>query len=47
MNLQVPFFGPLFDGALVAHKVLPGLVRATAINASRAKRSTLTLYQNL
>ncbi|KAK3890821.1 hypothetical protein Pcinc_005247 [Petrolisthes cinctipes] len=43
---DVPFFGPLFDGALVGHKVLPGLVRATAINASRAKRSRLTLYQN-
>ncbi|XP_071516520.1 ral GTPase-activating protein subunit alpha-2 isoform X1 [Panulirus ornatus] len=43
---EVPFFGPLFDGAIVAHKVLPGLVRSTAINASRAKRSRLALYQN-
>lgn len=43
---DVPFFGPLFDGAMVAHKVLPGLVRSTAINASRAKRSRLALYQN-
>ncbi|MPC07518.1 Ral GTPase-activating protein subunit alpha-2 [Portunus trituberculatus] len=43
---EVPFFGPLFDGAIVAHKVLPGLVRSTAVNASRAKRSRLALYQN-
>ncbi|XP_068249956.1 ral GTPase-activating protein subunit alpha-2 isoform X1 [Palaemon carinicauda] len=43
---DVPFFGPLFDGAIVAHKVLPGLVRTTALNASRAKRSRLALYQN-
>ncbi|XP_022083005.1 ral GTPase-activating protein subunit alpha-1-like isoform X2 [Acanthaster planci] len=42
---EVPFFGPLFDGAIVDHKVLPGLVRATAINASRVKRSQLPLYQ--
>ncbi|XP_038071739.1 ral GTPase-activating protein subunit alpha-1-like [Patiria miniata] len=42
---EVPFFGPLFDGAIVDHKVLPGLVRATAINASRIKRSQLPLYQ--
>ncbi|XP_033639628.1 ral GTPase-activating protein subunit alpha-2-like isoform X1 [Asterias rubens] len=42
---DVPFFGPLFDGAIVDHKVLPGLVRATAINASRVKRSQLHLYQ--
>ncbi|KAK7793523.1 hypothetical protein R5R35_010590 [Gryllus longicercus] len=43
---EVPFFGPLFNEAIVDHKVLPGLVRATAINASRAKRSMLPLYQN-
>ena len=35
---QIPYFGPLFDGAIVDHLVLPGLVRATAINASRVKR---------
>ncbi|KAF2363976.1 Rap GTPase activating protein domain [Trinorchestia longiramus] len=43
---DVPFFGPLFDGALVGRRELPHLVRATAINASRAKRSRLPLYQN-
>lgn len=30
---------------IVDQQVLPGLVRATAINASRAKRSMLTYYQ--
>ncbi|RWS02609.1 ral GTPase-activating protein subunit alpha-1-like isoform X2 [Dinothrombium tinctorium] len=35
---EVPFFGPLFSGAVVHHNILPGLVRATAINASRAQR---------
>eukprot|EP00058_Branchiostoma_floridae_P024682 XP_002610172.1 hypothetical protein BRAFLDRAFT_121545 [Branchiostoma floridae] len=44
---QVPFFGPLFDGAIVDYKVLPDLVRATAINASRAKRANIPLYQRL
>ncbi|GCB67790.1 hypothetical protein scyTo_0005203 [Scyliorhinus torazame] len=43
---EVPFFGPLFDGAIVDGKVLPGLVRATAINASRALKSLIPLYQN-
>lgn len=43
---EVPFFGPLFSGSIVEHKVLPGLVRATAINASRAMRSLVSLYQN-
>ncbi|CAG0893492.1 unnamed protein product [Darwinula stevensoni] len=43
---EVPFFGPLFDGAIVHWKVLPGLVRSTAINASRAKRSTLPHYMH-
>lgn len=38
-------FGPLFDGALVDRKVLPALVRATAINASRASRELLPLYE--
>ena len=42
---EVPFFGPLFNEAVVDRRVLPGLVRATAINASRAKRSMLTYYQ--
>ncbi|XP_065181814.1 ral GTPase-activating protein subunit alpha-1-like isoform X2 [Sycon ciliatum] len=40
-----PFFGPLFDGAVVDKCTLPGLVRATAINASRARRSELAYYQ--
>ncbi|XP_078262693.1 ral GTPase-activating protein subunit alpha-1 isoform X10 [Rhinoraja longicauda] len=43
---EVPFFGPLFDGAIVDGKVLPCLVRATAINASRALKSLIPLYQN-
>ncbi|KFM77896.1 Ral GTPase-activating protein subunit alpha-2, partial [Stegodyphus mimosarum] len=45
-KLGIPFFGPLFNGAIVGHKVLPGLVRATAINANRAKRSLISLYMN-
>ncbi|XP_078418893.1 ral GTPase-activating protein subunit alpha-1 isoform X3 [Cetorhinus maximus] len=44
---EVPFFGPLFDGAIVDGKVLPSLVRATAMNASRALKSLIPLYQNL
>lgn len=44
---QVPFFGPLFDGAIVDMKILPTMVRATAINASRALKSLIPLYQNL
>ncbi|XP_040189004.1 ral GTPase-activating protein subunit alpha-1 isoform X8 [Rana temporaria] len=43
---DIPFFGPLFDGAIVNGKILPGLVRATAINASRALKSLIPLYQN-
>ena len=43
--LQVPFFGPLFDGAVVDKYTLPGLVRATAINASRARRSQLAYFE--
>uniref|UniRef100_A0A6I8NEI1 Ral GTPase activating protein catalytic subunit alpha 1 n=1 Tax=Ornithorhynchus anatinus TaxID=9258 RepID=A0A6I8NEI1_ORNAN len=43
---EVPFFGPLFDGAIVNGKILPILVRATAINASRALKSLIPLYQN-
>ncbi|CAB1330771.1 unnamed protein product, partial [Coregonus sp. 'balchen'] len=44
---QVPFFGPLFSGAIVTGTLLPSLVRATCINASRAVKSRLTLYQSL
>ncbi|XP_029340668.1 ral GTPase-activating protein subunit alpha-1 isoform X6 [Mus caroli] len=43
---EVPFFGPLFDGAIVNGKVLPIMVRSTAINASRALKSLIPLYQN-
>ncbi|KAM5242287.1 ral GTPase-activating protein subunit alpha-1 isoform 6-T6 [Hipposideros larvatus] len=43
---EVPFFGPLFDGAIVNGNVLPIMVRATAINASRALKSLIPLYQN-
>lgn len=38
-------FGPLFDGAIVDGKLLPYLVRATAINGGRAKRSTMPLFE--
>ncbi|KPP74082.1 ral GTPase-activating protein subunit alpha-2-like [Scleropages formosus] len=44
---QVPFFGPLFNGAIVTGTLLPSLVRATCVNASRAVKSRLTLYQSL
>uniref|UniRef100_A0A671M6R0 Ral GTPase-activating protein subunit alpha-1-like n=1 Tax=Sinocyclocheilus anshuiensis TaxID=1608454 RepID=A0A671M6R0_9TELE len=44
---EVPFFGPLFDGAIVDGTILPTVVRATAINASRALKSLIPLYQNL
>ncbi|KAJ8308029.1 hypothetical protein KUTeg_012903 [Tegillarca granosa] len=43
---EVPYFGPLFDGAILDRKVLPGLVRATAINASRVKRSLMPFYHS-
>ncbi|XP_030740883.1 ral GTPase-activating protein subunit alpha-1 isoform X3 [Echinops telfairi] len=43
---EVPYFGPLFDGAIVNGKVLPIMVRATAVNASRALKSLIPLYQN-
>lgn len=39
-------FGPLFDGAIVDAKILPCLVRATAINASRTKRAQMPLYHS-
>ncbi|XP_073484248.1 ral GTPase-activating protein subunit alpha-2 isoform X2 [Aquarana catesbeiana] len=44
---EVPFFGPLFDGAIVTEKLLPTLVCATCINASRAVKSLIPLYQSL
>ncbi|KAK2826276.1 hypothetical protein Q5P01_020490 [Channa striata] len=43
---QVPFFGPLFNGAITTGTLLPSLVRATCINASRAVKSRLTLFQS-
>ncbi|RZF33885.1 hypothetical protein LSTR_LSTR009909 [Laodelphax striatellus] len=42
---EVPYFGPLFNEAIVGHQVLPGLIRATAISASRAKRSIMAYHQ--
>lgn len=38
---DVPFFGPLFNGSVVHRDELAALVRATAINASRAKRQNI------
>ncbi|XP_033736327.1 ral GTPase-activating protein subunit alpha-1-like isoform X2 [Pecten maximus] len=43
---EIPYFGPVFDGAILDRKVLPGLVRATAINASRVKRSLIPFYHS-
>ena len=37
---EVPFFGPLYNEMIVDHGVLPGLVRATAVNASRSDYPT-------
>nr|CAI5843999.1 unnamed protein product [Callosobruchus analis] len=42
---DVPYFGVLFNEAIVESSVLAGLVRATAICASRAKRMTYQYYQ--
>lgn len=42
---EVPFFGPLFHGAVVQKEELAGLVRATAINASRGKRLNMENYK--
>ncbi|OWK03400.1 hypothetical protein Celaphus_00007590 [Cervus elaphus hippelaphus] len=43
---EVPFFGPLFDGAIVSGKLLPSLICATCINASRAVKCLIPLYQS-
>ncbi|XP_073930334.1 ral GTPase-activating protein subunit alpha-2 isoform X3 [Castor canadensis] len=43
---EVPFFGPLFDGAIVNGKLLPSLICATCINASRAVKCLIPLYQS-
>lgn len=45
LKFQVPHFGILFHEAIIESNVLAGLVRATAICASRAKRTTLPFYQ--
>uniref|UniRef100_A0A0A9X1L4 Ral GTPase-activating protein subunit alpha-1 n=3 Tax=Lygus hesperus TaxID=30085 RepID=A0A0A9X1L4_LYGHE len=42
---DVPYFGPLYNEAVIGHKELPGLVRATALSASRAMRSMLPFHQ--
>jgi hypothetical protein len=42
---DVPYFGPLFNEVVVDGRILPGLIRATAINASRAKPSMLPHYR--
>lgn len=44
---EVPWFGPLTDESIVGGACLANLVRATAINASRAKRTSLPFYQQL
>lgn len=43
---DVPLFGPLYDNCIVHQTSLAPLVRATAINASRAKRFKLPYYQS-
>ncbi|XP_050506318.1 ral GTPase-activating protein subunit alpha-1 isoform X2 [Diabrotica virgifera virgifera] len=45
LKSDVPHFGVLFNEAIVETSVLAGLVRATAICASRAKRITYEFYQ--
>ncbi|KAK7603642.1 hypothetical protein V9T40_003641 [Parthenolecanium corni] len=42
---EVPFFGPCFTETIVEFNLLPSLVRAVAINSSRAKRSMLPFHQ--
>lgn len=44
---EVPWFGPLTDESIVGGACLANLVRSTAINASRSKRSSLPFYQQL
>lgn len=44
---DVPWFGPLYKENIVGGALLAILVRATAINAGRAKRSSLPFYQQL
>lgn len=42
---DIPWFGPLANESIVNGSCLAILVRETAINASRSKRSSLSLYQ--
>lgn len=46
-KLDVPWFGPLSNESVVTGISLAYLVRATAINASRAKRMSLDHYKQL
>nr|CAH8838670.1 unnamed protein product [Trichobilharzia regenti] len=43
---QVGLFGPIVESAVLSSNVLPGLVRATAINASRAVRAMKPGYHH-
>ncbi|CAH8494814.1 unnamed protein product [Heterobilharzia americana] len=43
---QVGLFGPIVENAVLSANVLPGLVRATAINASRAVRAMKPGYHH-
>ncbi|CAH8476413.1 unnamed protein product [Schistosoma turkestanicum] len=43
---QVGLFGPIVENALLTANVLPGLVRATAINASRAVQALKPGYRH-
>ncbi|CAH8504919.1 unnamed protein product [Schistosoma haematobium] len=43
---QVGLFGPIVENAILTANVLPGLVRATAINASRAVQATKPGYRH-
>lgn len=42
--MQVHFFGPLVNGMLVSKKILPFLVRQTAINANKRVRERTAGY---
>lgn len=42
---EVPWFGPLANESIVSGACLATLIRATAINASRAKRAAMQLFQ--
>ncbi|XP_067619271.1 probable Rho GTPase-activating protein CG5521 [Eurosta solidaginis] len=42
---EVPWFGPLANESVVSGACLATLIRATAINAGRAKRAAMPLYQ--